>query len=86
VFIPIFTLNTDKRAWGKDAQEFRYAAFNLASPSSPCRGSGLMLIVVQTRALGKRFAWHASPTGSMGQHHELPRWFEGVHRIPLCYA
>jgi len=23
VFIPIFTLNTDKRIWGKDAQEFR---------------------------------------------------------------
>ena len=23
VFIPIFTLNTDKRVWGKDAQEFK---------------------------------------------------------------
>lgn len=27
MFIPIFTLNTNKRVWGKDAQEFKYANF-----------------------------------------------------------
>ena len=25
MFIPIFTLNTNKRAWGRDAHEFKYA-------------------------------------------------------------
>lgn len=30
VFIPIFTLNTDKRVWGKDAQEFKYVTLCLA--------------------------------------------------------
>lgn len=31
VFIPIFTLNTDKRVWGKDAQEFKYANIYFAN-------------------------------------------------------
>ena len=29
VFIPIFTLNTDKRVWGRDAQEFKYVTLYL---------------------------------------------------------
>ena len=33
MFIPIFTLNTDKRVWGRDAQEFKYVTLYL--PLSP---------------------------------------------------
>lgn len=31
MFIPVFTLNTDKRIWGKDAQEFKCVTVYLAS-------------------------------------------------------
>lgn len=31
MFIPITILNTEKRVWGKDAQEFKYANFHLAN-------------------------------------------------------
>ena len=60
VFIPIFTLNTDKRVWGKDAQEFKYVILCLTN--SPL----IRLRRYQTGALGKHSAWRTGLARSVG--------------------
>ena len=72
MFIPIFTLNTDKRAWGKDAQEFRYVTFDLTSSSSRRHGSELMFICLygvyhSGRNAGKTFRLAPRPYQEYGE-------------------
>ena len=64
MFIPIFTLNTDKRVWGKDAQEFRYATSDLASLPSNCRGPRADVYMMPTLSRPER--WENVPPGVQG--------------------